>query len=130
MDLIIHNQEKADPLEFKELILIPKFKSFKHPTLVKYNSQRQSQYQVGDEIHILLHPINSEPSLYQQLQKLQVKVSLGQMEQNKYNLNQLIFQTSNFEHLMANCLFLRNIAQKSPSSQLLMQNEVVNQKPN
>ncbi|CAK73192.1 unnamed protein product (macronuclear) [Paramecium tetraurelia] len=118
MNMTIHNQDKANPLEFKELILIPKvdgfyinlfyIKSFQHPALAKYNNQRQSQYQVGDEVHFLLHPINSSLSLDQQLQKLQVKLSLGQMEQKKYNLSQLLFQTSDLEHLIANCLFLSN----------------------
>ncbi|CAD8199656.1 unnamed protein product [Paramecium octaurelia] len=118
MNVTIHNQEKADPLEFKELILIPKvngcyinlfyFKSFQHPTLAKYNNQKQSQYQVGEEVHFLLHPINSQHSLDQQLQKLKVIVSLGQMEKKKYSLSQLIFQNSDQEHLITKFLFLSN----------------------
>ncbi|CAK83887.1 unnamed protein product (macronuclear) [Paramecium tetraurelia] len=118
MNMTIHNQDKANPLEFKELILIPKvngfynnlfyFKSFQHPTLTKYNNQKQNKYQVGDEVHFLLHPINSQISLDQQLQKLKVRVGLRQTKQKKYTLSQLIFQTSEEEQLITNCLFLSN----------------------
>ncbi|CAD8190646.1 unnamed protein product [Paramecium pentaurelia] len=118
MNIVIKNQEQADPLEFKELILIPiingiyiklfYLKSFQHPLLTKYNNQKQIQFQVGEEIQFLLHPVHPQLALDQQIQKVKIIVSQGKLEQKKYTLSQLLCKNSEQESLMATGLFLSN----------------------
>ncbi|CAD8117346.1 unnamed protein product [Paramecium sonneborni] len=115
-DIIIKNQEKANPQEFKELILIPiingfyinlfYFKSFQHPILKEYNNQEKNEFQVEEEIRFLINPINSQIDLDQQVQKIKIKVKYGKLEKKKYNLSQLLYKKQEQESLMVKGQFL------------------------
>ncbi|CAD8113504.1 unnamed protein product [Paramecium sonneborni] len=118
MSTIIKNQEKADPLEFKELILIPiingfyvnlfYFKSFQHPILNQYNNQQKNQFQVGEEISFLIHPINPQIGIDQQIQKIKIQIYYGKLEQKNYNLSQLIYQKQEQEDLLGKGQLITN----------------------